>query len=112
MTNKTHQVNQDPSQPIAGPYVDHTKSPNRIYDEEGAIDEQEQIRLMPLEGSAMPSIKDFLAMDEAAELADKKKKRKEKQKNKKGDPDSKVTTEAKVNRDYQRLKSFTDKRDG
>ncbi|KAL0568181.1 C-24(28) sterol reductase [Marasmius crinis-equi] len=87
-----------------------TQPPPR-ENEEGEVDEEEeegQMRLMPLSGSALPSIKDFLAMDEAAEKAEKKKKRKEKQKNKQGGGE--MTAEARADRDYKRLKSFTDKR--
>ena len=47
--------------------------------EEGEMEEEEKsIRLRPLESSALPSIKDFLAMQEAAETEEKRKKRKEK----------------------------------
>ncbi len=49
--------------------------------EEGEIEEEEKsIRLRPLESSALPSIKDFLAMQEAAEAEENRKKRKEKKK--------------------------------
>ncbi|KAG2157721.1 RED-like protein N-terminal region-domain-containing protein [Suillus bovinus] len=54
------------------------------------VDEEESLRLKPLESSALPSIRDFLAMDAAAEKDDKRKARKEKRKNKKkpdGDDD-------------------------
>ncbi|KAH9479362.1 Protein Red [Psilocybe cubensis] len=70
------------------------------------------MRLVPLSSSALPSIKEFLAMDKAASSRDKKKKRKDK-KNDGDDRDeesSKKSLEAKVDRDYQRLKSFTDKK--
>lgn len=53
-------------------------------------EEGESLRLKPLESSALPSIRDFLAMDAAAEKEDKRKARKEKRKNKKksgGDDD-------------------------
>ena len=52
--------------------------------------EEESLRLQPLVSSALPSIRDFLAMDEAAEKAEKRKARKEKKKKKKkeaGDDD-------------------------
>ena len=51
--------------------------------------EEESHRLKPLESSALPSIRDFLAMSEAAEKAEKRKARKEKKKKKKegGDDD-------------------------
>lgn len=52
-------------------------------------EEPHEIRLKPLESSALPSIRDFLAMDEATEKAEKRKARKEKKKKKKagGDDD-------------------------
>ncbi|KAG2338612.1 hypothetical protein BDR05DRAFT_992493 [Suillus weaverae] len=48
------------------------------------VDEEEVafLRLKPLESSALPSIRDFLAMDAAVEKEDKRKARKEKRKNK------------------------------
>jgi len=51
--------------------------------------EEEPLRLQPLESSALPSIRDFLAMDEVVEKAEKRKARKEKKKKKKeaGDDD-------------------------
>ncbi|KAK1221073.1 C-24(28) sterol reductase [Marasmius sp. AFHP31] len=67
-------------------------------DEEGQLDEEEPTRLVALSSSTLPSIKDFLAIDEAAEKAEKKKKRKEKQKNKQGE----MTAEARADRDYKR----------
>lgn len=45
-------------------------------------EEEELVRLAPLNTSAMPSIRDFLAMDEAAEKEEKRKARKEKRKGK------------------------------
>lgn len=52
-------------------------------------EEPQEMRLKPLESSALPSIRDFLAMDEAVEKAEKRKARKEKKKKKKtgGDDD-------------------------
>ncbi|KAG1795169.1 RED-like protein N-terminal region-domain-containing protein [Suillus plorans] len=53
-------------------------------------EEEEPLRLKPLESSALPSIRDFLAMDAAAEKEDQRKARKEKRKTKKksgGDDD-------------------------
>lgn len=51
-------------------------------------EEPQAMRIKPLESSAIPSIHDFLAMDEAAEKAEKRKARKEKRKKKKaGDND-------------------------
>ena len=62
------------------------------------------VRLQPLSSSALPSIRDFLAMDEAAEAAEKRRKRKEKKKNGGGSGGAgSKSVEEKVNRDYQRL---------
>ena len=66
--------------------------------------EQQPVRLQPLSSSALPSIRDFLAMDEAAEAAEKRRKRKEKKKNGGGSGGAgSKSVEEKVNRDYQRL---------
>ena len=62
------------------------------------------MRLQPLSSSALPSIRDFLAMDEAAE---KQRKRKEKKKSGDGSGAGSKSVEDKVNRDYQRLVLFT-----
>ncbi|KAJ7130609.1 hypothetical protein C8R44DRAFT_66538 [Mycena epipterygia] len=64
-----------------------------------------------------PSIKDLLAMDKAANSSEKRKKRKDKKKGKDdGDegeaPKQKMTAEVKAERDYKRLKSYTDKKAG
>ncbi|KAH0836752.1 RED-like protein N-terminal region-domain-containing protein [Lanmaoa asiatica] len=52
-----------------------------------ATEEPQEMRLRPLESSALPSIRDFLAMDEAAGKAEKRKARKEKKKKKVGGDD-------------------------
>jgi IK cytokine len=65
-------------------------------------EESEQpTRLVPLQSSAIPSIRDLLVMDGAQ---DKRKKRKDKKKGKDVDPEEKkkVTAEAKADRDYKR----------
>ncbi|KAF8216599.1 hypothetical protein K438DRAFT_1559074, partial [Mycena galopus ATCC 62051] len=94
------------------------KSPPRPVDEEEE-GEVEQMRLVPLASSALPSIKDLLAMDEAANSSKKWKKKKDKKKGK-GDgdddadadaaPKKKMSAEVKAERDYKRLKSYTDKK--
>jgi len=82
-----------------------------ISDDEEMEDDDKPVRLVPLASSALPSIKDFLAMDKAAGSYDKKKKRKDKKKNGGGDDadgdddddaSKKKTMEAKVDRDYKR----------
>jgi hypothetical protein len=73
--------------------------------EEGEADEEQPARLVPLESSALPSIKDFLALDEAAESSERRRKRKEKRKGGKGNElgeKVKLTTDAKVERDYKK----------
>ena len=85
-----------------------TQSPpssHRVASEDEAEDDQ-PMRLVPLSSSALPSIKDFLAMDQAAGSYDNKKKRKNKKKagtddNNEGQKQKSV--EAKVDRDYKRL---------
>lgn len=80
--------------------VDMKDGKTREFDEE---EDQQQIRLQPLTSSAVPSIRDILAMDEAAEAADKRRKRKEKKKaGGGGGGGSGKSMEEKVNRDYQR----------
>ncbi|KAL5531633.1 hypothetical protein ACEPAG_4510 [Sanghuangporus baumii] len=77
-------------------------------------------RLAPLASSSVPSIQDILAADAAREAEEKRKARKEKQKNKRsgggggegGGEKKKVSAEAKINRDYQKLKSYTAKKGG
>ncbi|KDR80701.1 hypothetical protein GALMADRAFT_241103 [Galerina marginata CBS 339.88] len=95
------------------------KSPTHereVSEGEGA-EESRPMRLAPLASSALPSIKEFLAMDKAADSYEKKRKRKDKKKSGRGDDDDddesstkKKDVEAKVERDYKRLKSFTDKK--
>ncbi|KAF8845117.1 hypothetical protein BDN67DRAFT_920468 [Paxillus ammoniavirescens] len=63
------------------------KSPPRDIEMQ-PVEEEGELRLKPLESSALPSIREFLAIDEAAEKAEKRRARKEKKKKKKaGDDD-------------------------
>ncbi|KAI0630551.1 RED-like protein N-terminal region-domain-containing protein [Trametes polyzona] len=86
--------------------------------EDGEMDEDEEerpVRLQPLSSSVVPSIKDLLAMSEEAEKAEKRRARKEKKKaggggGGSGGAPSEKDTKAKVDRDYQRLKAYTDKK--
>ncbi|KAI0369157.1 hypothetical protein BV20DRAFT_914148, partial [Pilatotrama ljubarskyi] len=82
---------------------------------EDGEEEERPVRLQPLASSALPSIKDLLAMSEEAEKAEKRRLRKEKKKGGGGGggggaPPSEKDTKAKVERDYQRLKAYTDKK--
>ncbi|KAJ7116085.1 hypothetical protein C8R44DRAFT_709640 [Mycena epipterygia] len=98
------------------PPVNAKHSPRALDDdEEGEL--EQPTRLVPLASSALPSIKDLLAMDKAANSSEKRKKRKDKKKGKDdGDedeaPKQKMTAEVKAERDYKRLKSYTDKKAG
>ncbi|KAH9893497.1 RED-like protein N-terminal region-domain-containing protein [Cubamyces lactineus] len=78
--------------------------------EEGEEEEERPMRLQPLASSALPSIKDLLAMSEEAEKAEKRRARKEKKKAGGGAGGSEMDTKAKVERDYQRLKAYTEKK--
>ncbi|KAH9935071.1 hypothetical protein B0H21DRAFT_825673 [Amylocystis lapponica] len=86
--------------------------------EDGEEEEERPVRLQPLASSALPSIRDLLAMDSAA---DKGKRRTRKNKKKDADTDTdkdkdkreagagKVSKD-KIERDYKRLKAYTDKK--
>ncbi|KAI0741608.1 RED-like protein N-terminal region-domain-containing protein [Daedaleopsis nitida] len=83
-------------------------------EEDGEMEEERPVRLQPLASSALPSIKDLIAMSEEAEKEEKRRLRKEKKKagggaGGGGGPSEK-DTKAKVDRDYQRLKAYTDKK--
>lgn len=84
-------------------------------DDEGEL--EQPTRLVPLASSALPSIKELLALDKAANSSDKWKKKKNKGKS--GNADGagealkpKMSAEVKAERDYKRLKSYTDKKAG
>jgi len=64
--------------------------------------EHQPVRLQPLSSSTLPSIRDFLAIDEAAGAAEKRRKRKEKKKSGGGSGVGSKNAEEKANRDYQR----------
>ncbi|KAJ3815262.1 hypothetical protein F5876DRAFT_85871 [Lentinula aff. lateritia] len=91
-------ADQSPLGPTPGPSVSHPPP----IEEAHASDEEQLTRLVPLFSSAVPSIKELLAIDEAAESADKKHKRKNKKKGGDGAGSKKLDAEAKANRDYQR----------
>ncbi len=78
--------NDDPAEPEPEPEVPPPKAPaeqRTPVPEAGVEAEEEQsARLAPLTSSAMPSIRDFLAMDEAVEKEEIRKARKEKRKGK------------------------------
>ncbi|KAF5387327.1 hypothetical protein D9757_005732 [Collybiopsis confluens] len=78
--------------------------------EAGEVSDEEPARLVPLSSSAVPSIKDLLAMDDAVGATVKKQKRKNKKKGGDGEGSKKLSAEAKASRDYQRLQSYTQNR--
>ncbi|TFK65607.1 hypothetical protein BDN72DRAFT_962412 [Pluteus cervinus] len=103
-----------PPTPSAPSKSQATPPPHTL--EEGEEEDEEPIRLQPLASSALPSIKDLLALNEAAEADEKRRKRKEKKKKGGGGgggdgEGKKLDAEAKAERDYKRLKSYTDKKD-
>ena len=72
-------------------------------------------RLAPLASSSLPSIRDVLAIDEALEAEEKRRARKEKKKaggGGGGEEGKKKSAEAKLDRDYQKLKSYQEKKKG
>ena len=92
--------------PLSKATTQSPPSSHKVVSEDEAEDDR-PIRLVPLSSSALPSIKDFLAMEQAGGSYDKKKKRKGKKKagadddNNEGQKQKSV--EAKVDRDYKRL---------
>ncbi|KAI0075309.1 hypothetical protein K474DRAFT_1624651 [Panus rudis PR-1116 ss-1] len=107
----SRQRSEGPSQHKT-PRASGSQSPHRRLDEdreEGEEEEERPIRLQPLTSSSVPSIRDILAMDEEQEKLEKRKARKEKNKKKKeGGGGGDIT--AKVERDYQRLKNYQEKK--
>ncbi|KAJ2934841.1 hypothetical protein H1R20_g2254, partial [Candolleomyces eurysporus] len=78
--------------------------------EDGEMDEDVPMKLVPLASSALPSVRDFLDMDRAATSSWKNKKRKDKKKAGQGSEPQTANAEAKAERDYKRLKAYTDKK--
>ena len=98
-SDETEPPSIKPSIPLSKVTRQSPPSLHKVVSEDEAEDDQ-PMRLVPLSSSALPSIKDFLAMDQAADFSDKKKKRKNK---KKAGTDDDKNVEAKVDRDYKRL---------
>ncbi|TFK39822.1 RED-like protein N-terminal region-domain-containing protein [Crucibulum laeve] len=88
--------------------------PGPSMDIEEREEEEQPMRLIPLSSSAVPSIKELLAMDDPASGNHKKSKRKDKKKGGGGDDEGtkKKNAEAKAERDYKKLKSYTEKKAG
>lgn len=111
----------EPENPIALPTISDIPDsliPNSSLREDDADAEELEVepstitRLQPLQSSALPSIKDFLAMDEAAGQLDKRRKRKDKGAKGGGEGDGvgeskKMTAEVKAERDYKRFVSLS-----
>ncbi|KIJ55340.1 hypothetical protein M422DRAFT_774401 [Sphaerobolus stellatus SS14] len=80
---------------------------------ENAVPEDEEepdlpMKLVPLASSAVPSIRDLLAMDQQAELEAKRKAKKEKKK--KDGAKNELSESAKIDRDYQKLNTYMAKK--
>ena len=97
------QPSLSPDKAVPPPFLPKIAKPNH---EEGEEEDGElPSRLVPLESSALPSIKDFLALGEAVESKEKRQKRKEKRKGAKGNEPGekkKLSADAKVERDYKK----------
>lgn len=111
-TNETELLPTKPSMtPLPDVPTQSPSSSHKVVSDDEAEDER-PMRLVPLSSSAVPSIKDFLAMDQATSSYDKKnKKRKNKKKAGTGDDNDdegqkQKSVEAKVDRDYKRLISI------
>ncbi|KIK08830.1 hypothetical protein K443DRAFT_493192 [Laccaria amethystina LaAM-08-1] len=104
--NPPESLQKNPTEPLTS----HSLPP------EGEEEEEQPTRLVPLASSALPSIKEFLAMEKAAGSYGKRKKGKDKKKSGGtnedggGEKSKKLNAEAKAERDYKRLKSYTDKK--
>ncbi|KAF8817381.1 hypothetical protein BYT27DRAFT_7198908 [Phlegmacium glaucopus] len=111
--DETEAPRTKPSIPSLSDVTVQSPPSHKVVSDDESGDEQ-PMRLVPLSSSALPSIKDFLAMDQAAGSYDKKKKGKNKKKAAGDDHNDEgqkqKTVEAKVDRDYKRLKSYTDKK--
>jgi hypothetical protein len=89
------------------------KPPSHPVDEDEEGELEQPTRLVPLASSALPSIKDLLAMDKAANSSEKRRKKKDKKKSGKDDDDeeeapskTKMSAEVKAERDYKRFFVF------
>ncbi|KAH6915935.1 RED-like protein N-terminal region-domain-containing protein [Coprinopsis sp. MPI-PUGE-AT-0042] len=88
-----------------------SSAPGRNFDEDEDMEVDERpMRLAPLESSALPDIKELLQMDKASSSWSKNKKKKDKKKATGGGDEPGKVSEAKIERDYQRLKAYTDKK--
>jgi IK cytokine len=101
--NPPESLQKDPTEPSTS----HSLPP------EGEEEEEQPTRLVPLASSALPSIKEFLAMEKAAGSYGKRKKGKDKKKSGgmnedgAGEKSKKLNAEAKAERDYKRSVTFS-----
>lgn len=98
----------EPAYAKASPPHSFGPPPEALEDGEEEEDER-PMRLQPLASSALPSIRDLLEMDSAAGKKDKWRAKKEKKKEKAPSGEGKVDKD-KIDRDYKRLKAYTDKK--
>ncbi|KAG6813845.1 hypothetical protein H0H92_006789 [Tricholoma furcatifolium] len=89
-------------------------APSQMEEREEGEEEEQPMRLVPLESSALPSIKDFLAAEAAGSGSGKRRKRKGgaggDHGGEKGEKKGAKDAEARAERDYKRLKSYTDQK--
>ncbi|TFK29697.1 hypothetical protein FA15DRAFT_663864 [Coprinopsis marcescibilis] len=104
-SEQTHQKSLDAELPSV-------LAPPIREDEHDEMDEDDRpMRLVPLSSSVIPDVKELLAMDKASSSWNKNRKKKDKKNaTAPSGGESKLTTEAKVERDYQKLKAYTDKK--
>ena len=106
-TDETEPSRTKPSIPPLSKVATQSPPSSHKVVSEDEVEDDQPMRLVPLSSSALPSIKDFLAMDQAAGSYDKKNKRKNKKKTGTGDDNNEgqkqKSVEAKVDRDYKRL---------
>jgi IK cytokine len=72
----------EPEASAPAPALTPANEPPPVAEAVAEAEEEQLTRLAPLDSSAIPSIRDFLAMDEAVEKEEKRKARKEKRKGK------------------------------
>ncbi|EMD39090.1 hypothetical protein CERSUDRAFT_112785 [Gelatoporia subvermispora B] len=84
------------------------RPPDEQYSD-GEEEEERPMRLQPLASSAIPSIRDLLEADKAADKSQKWRDKKGKKKQEKGEGKPEVDKN-KLDRDYKRLKAYTDKK--
>lgn len=107
-------------EPAAPPHRTPSPTPeDKGKSKQEAIEQEQEseklVRLAPLASSAVPSIRDILEMDSALEIEEKRRSRKDKKKGggggiEDGGEGKKKNAGAKLDRDYQKLKAYSEKK--